>query len=247
MKKIYPYADLMVALCGAAAAALRAWHLRAGTDARGLYPTDHPGWIGFLALTSAAVFAIWYLTRRVSDHDRYEQNFSAGILPAMGCWAAAAAIFYYSIINLSASALIVKIAAWMGFITTGALLSCGLCRKVGKKPHALTHLMPALFFALVMLQLARLTSDETEFVRFISPFLALLSTMLAAFQQWGFDVQLGSRKKSLFWSLTALFFCAAAIADTNSRMLFIALSVWHLLSHCRLQPEETPDQPDLAN
>ena len=58
MKKLYPYFNFIVAGFGIAGALLRMWLLSAGTDARGLYPANHPGWIGYLILIGREDFGI---------------------------------------------------------------------------------------------------------------------------------------------------------------------------------------------
>ena len=67
---------------------------------------------------------------------------------------------------------------------------------------------------------------------------ALTASALASYQLWGFAADCGDRRKSLFWSLTAGCLCLAAAPGAH--VMYAAVGLWHLLSHCALTllPEE---------
>ena len=63
MKKHLNLAPFLAAAAGVAGALLRSWLLKAGTDDRGLYPSGHPGWIGYVILSVAMIVGLYLLTR----------------------------------------------------------------------------------------------------------------------------------------------------------------------------------------
>ncbi len=248
MKKLYPYADYLVAAAGVAGAALRHWLLSAGTDGRGLYPAAHPGWVLYLVLTGAVLVLIWFLTRQPGKNPHWQPNFPQGILPGLGLAAAGCGIALYSISRLGTLGLLNTAACWAGFFAAAALLLLGWQRFRGQAGVSMAYLVPCLFLALLLFCMGKDFRAEPEILRYLPQLLAVSASALACYQLWGFGVDLGSREKSLFWSFAAAYLCLAAAPGQS--VLYVGLALWHLLGHCTLilppEPpeaatEETPD------
>ncbi len=248
MKKLYPYINYITASAGMLGGALYFSVLSAGTDEKGLYPAAHFGWIGYLVLTAVTIVFLRFLTREPGSEPTWQPNFPKGILPALGQALAGVGIALYSISQLGNPGIFDTLSCWLGFFEAAALLLLSWQRFSGQAPVSMAHLLPCLFFALQLFGMGRAYSSEPELPRYLPQLLATAASALACYQLWGFGIGLGSRKKSLFWSLSAAYLCLAAAP--GSHVMYIGLAAWHLLSHCTLilppaEPEaaaeETPD------
>lgn len=262
MKKHLKYSTLFAATAGVLGALLRRWLLSAGTDANGLYPAFHPGWIGYLVLTLAAMAALWLATREPGEDPTWNRNFPHGLpdssvpnfylhfskvaFTAAGYALAAVGIGLYSRSLLPSSGRLEIAVCWSGFLCAAALLLLSVQIILGKAPASLAHLLPCVYFALLLFLMGKQFSDEPELMRFLPQVAAIAASALACYQLWGFAVGSGSRKNSLFWSMSALYLCLAAAPGNH--VLYIGLALWHLMSHCSLtispaEPEETQEIP----
>ena len=251
MKKYLPYANYLAAAAGVTAGLLHKWALAAGTDSKGLYPIAHSGWIGYLLIVAAVTAAIFYLTRSCGQHPGWAGNFSGGLLPILGYAAAACGILVCSLPLLQGARLSL-ICGVVGLCSAGVLLVLSLQLYQKKTPFTIALLIPCLFFALQLVLLGKQYGTETQLMRYLPQFLAFATSCLACYEQIGFGVEAGSRKKSLFWSLSAAALCFAAM---SSQWIFAALGLWHLLGHCSLaeppavpteeEPTKEPEETDL--
>lgn len=247
MKKYLPYVNYVAAGAGVLGGLLRRWALSGGADGRGLYPAGHPGWIGYLALISAALIGIYLITRKCGETPDWAPNFPGGIFPALGHVLAAGGIGLHSVSQLQATETLPLLACWLGFFTAAALLTLAWQCFQGKAPMSMAYLLPCLYFALQLFLLGRVFSTETQLLRFLPQLLAMGASALAGYQLWGFAVGLGSREKSLFWSLSAACLCLSAAPGAH--VMYALVGLWHLLSHCALTlapapSEQSPEIPE---
>lgn len=247
MKKYLPYVNYIAAGAGVLGALLRRWTLSGGTDGRGLYPAGHPGWICYLVLISAALIAIFLTTRKCGEAPDWEPNFLGGIFPALGHVLAAVGIGLHSVSQLQGTGILQFLSCWLGFFTAAALVVLAWQHFQKKAPMSMAYLLPCLYFGLQLFLLGRAFSTETQLLRFLPQLLAMGASALASYQLWGFAVGLGSREKSLFWSLSAACLCLSAAPDAH--VIYILVGLWHLLSHCALAvaptlPEQPPEAPE---
>lgn len=255
MKKALQFSTLFAATAGVLGALLRRWQLSAGIDEKGLYPAGHPGWIGYVVLSIAAIAALWLVTQETENDPTWNRNFPKGLpgaaFVAAGYALAAAGIGIYTKSMLPDGNMLHMAAYWGGFVCMAVLLV--LCVQIGsgKKPFAPAYLAPSIYFALQLFLLSKEYSGEPELLRFLPQAAALAASALASYQLWGFAADYGDRRKSLFWSLTAGCLCLAAAPGAH--VMYVAAGLWHLLSHCTLflppveiveeNPEEVPNEP----
>ena len=265
MKKFYPYSNFIVAGFGIAGALLRMWLLSAGTDARGLYPANHPGWIGYLILTAAVLVLVYLVTHNAEEAPTWLQNvpqptqqdsdvswhlsFAQNCFRAAGYALAALGILFYGLTFHYGENTFQSILYWGAFVCGAVLLLTAAQCFTGKVPVSLAYPVICLYLALLLFSMGRDFSDEPELLRFLPQLFALAASALAAYQLWGFAVDSGNRQRSLFWSFAAIYLCFAAAAGNH--YLYVLLGLWHLMSHCALtlppaQPEEveTPAEPE---
>lgn len=263
MKKTFAFSSLFAAAAGILGALLRQWHLSAGVDDRGLFPAAHPGWIGYVVLSLAAVAALWLVTRQAEaatgwkrnfPHDlsdrsspRFYWNFAKAAFRAAGYALAAAGIASYTNSALPGTDILHTVAYWGGFACAVALLILSVQLIMGKTPTAILFLIPCVYFAVLLFKTSHQFRGEPELMRFLPQAAALAFSALSTYQLWGFAVGWGDRRKSLFWSLSAGMLCLAALP--GAQPMYGALGLWHLLAHCALTlpPEEiTEECPESA-
>ena len=234
MKKYLRYADVFVLFSGALGLLLRLIISLGGTDAKGLYPKNHPAWIILCILSAGVVAVLWLLTRQVGADQRYKKNFPASRSGAI-CAALAAIGIAFTAFDLFATDLLSIICFLTGIASMAGLLFTGYCRFLGKKPHFICHAAPAAFFALRLFLLGKDLGAETEVSRYLFEMLASVAMIPACYQLWGFDVGMGKRENSLFWSLTAAYLCVVAIVGVENWLLYVTCTAWLLTNTCSLQ------------
>ncbi len=241
MKKFFPFAHYLALILGAAAITLRLIMLLGGTDERDLYPVNHPAWIALCLLAVAATVFFLLVSRHTEAKRSYRQNFPASMPGALGCLAGGAAIAVTGVADLPDSLSFVTGAS--SLLAGAALLYGGWLRLKGRKAPFWVHMLPCLYFALRVFTMGRILGAEPEISRYLFRFLAVLAILMAAYQLWGFDVGLGHRNKSLFWSLTATFLSMAAIPGSPDRLLYLGASLWLITNLCSLAPARKVRRP----
>jgi hypothetical protein len=234
MKKYLKLSPFCAAAAGVLGALLRSWLLHAGTDERGLYPSGHPGWIGYAVLSVAMVAAFWLLTREAEQEPAWLRNFSNDFprpaITGAGYALAAVGIGLHTRTLLPGPNIINLFTYWCGFACVAALLVTGVLIFIGKKPFSMIFAVPCVYFAALMFLVSQQFRGEPELLRYLPQVVALACCALAGYQLWGFAADCGNRSASLFWSFCAIYFCLAA-APGNS-VLYPLLGLWQLLSHC---------------
>ncbi len=246
MKQYFPRAHVLTFGLGIMAMALRFWILLEGTDDRGLYPKNHPAWILVCLLSVAAVILVLLLSRQADLSRSYKQNFPASGLGAAGYLALACGIALVTVLHWTEGSGLLDAVTKLLSIASALLLALGgWLRQQGKQPAFYIHALPCLYFALRVFTMGRVLGTEPEFQRYLFRFLAALSMLLACYQLWGFggNVNEGNRRKSLFWSLIAGYFCLAAIPGAQDWPIYCGGALWLLTNLCSLQPLRRRPQP----
>lgn len=214
---------------------LRLWTLGSGPDEGGLYAPQTPAWVllWLVAAMEAAVTVL--LTRPLNHPGRFQQNFPASVPGAAGNGLAALAMVISGIQMLTAGGALNIITGLLGLIAAGSMAAVALSRYQGSRPSFLLHAAVCLFFALRIFLKCRLWSNEPQVGTFLMPFLASVCAMLAAYQLAAFDVDMGNRQHSLFWSLMSVFFCAAAVPASDEPLFYILLGIWLMTNLCSLR------------
>ena len=150
MKKLYPYADCLVALCGLGGALLRQQMLSGGVDEKGLYPAS-AAWSALLVLTALVLVGIWLLS-----HKNVPQPKRPAAFQAVGALCAAAGLLHFGISQLSSTLPAMKIAAILA-------LGGGVSHAGDFLLNAVRAKLPEMIFYKGMpcarIELAQLTND----------------------------------------------------------------------------------------
>lgn len=237
MKKALRFADFIVLICGMIGMLLQLWLFQSGPDENGLYPTAHPGWILSWILTAAMAVLIWLLTRQSDQHRSYQDNFPPSLLGAVtGAGAGILLIITGVTLLQNGTMLLDFLTGAVGIVSGIAMLLAAFCRFMGKQIPFFCFLLPSAFFALNLFCIGREVGGEPEAVRYLFRFLANLSLIPACYQLWGFSVDEGNRRNSLFWSLLAGYLCLLSAPGREHGLLYLSLGLWLLTSLCSLLP-----------
>ena len=233
----------LVGFAGLMGFLLRIWAMGSGTDAEGLYRPQPLAWVLIWVLTAAVAVAVILIPRRLRSPGRYSDHFPPSIPGGIGSALAAAACLITGIGLLQTTGtFLTTISALLGLAAAGCLVLAAFCRITGKNPMFATHLIPCLYFALLAFDRCRLWSNETQIELFLFPFLALLCVMMAAYHRSCFDVALGKRRSSLFWSLMGIYLCLLSLPSGENMLFYGAMALWLLTNLCSLRPLSRPRQ-----
>ena len=237
MKKLFRFADFIVLICGMIGMLLQLWLFQSGPDEKGLYPAAHMGWILSLILSAAVVIFVFLLTRQADEGRSYRENFPPSLLGAITGAAAGVLLTITGIRLLQSSAMLLDtLTGAIGAVAGIGLLFAAVCRFLGNQPPFVCFLLPSAFFALHLFCIGQEVGGEPEAVRYLFRFFANLSLIPACYQLWGFSVEEGNRRTSLFWSLVAGYLCLLAAPGRANGLLYLALGLWLLTNLCCLQP-----------
>ena len=236
MKKLLRFADMIILVCATAGMLLQLWIFLAGTDAQGLYPAGHPGWIAGLILSVCVLAFTWLVTRQVGNHQGYKVNFPPSIPAALGCLGAVFSFGSIGLQHLSNNLLwLDTLIGILGLLSAAGLLLVAFCRWRGLKPPFLCYGLPCFVLALYVFSLGRQVGGEPEAVRYLFRFLAALSLIPACYQFWGFSVGCGQRQSCLFWGLLASYLCIMSAPAGEDGLVYMLLGIWMLTNLCSLQ------------
>ena len=246
MKKYLRYANLMALGAGLVGILLMLWFYSAGTDKRGLYPANHPGWILLWILTGLVVVSMWLLTRLAGTSRSYRQNFPISPIAALGYAAGGAALMSGGLHMLEANGFLHLITGIFGIGGSIGLFWGGFCRFQGQRSKLPVHMLPCFFFALQLFVLGQEFGSEPEMSRYLYRFFASAALVPACYWLWSFDVNLARRPACLFWCLTAGYCSIIAVADLDQWLLYGGMAVWMLTALPKLAylPKQTRPQPE---
>lgn len=239
MKKyLHPkFLPILVSAASVIGLLLRLWTMGKGPDAEGLYAPQPFAWTLLWIVTILALGAVVLLSAKLKNPGRYSDNFPASPVGAAGHIVAALGIMMSGLrILTTASNLMASLTGILGVGSAVCLLLLGFARYQGKKTSFLLHAIPCLFFALRIFLLCRAWSNETQIGTFLFPFLSSICVMLASYHLACFDVNLGKRRVSLFWSLSGVYFSLLALPGCSEPVFYIGMAAWLLTNLCSLKP-----------
>lgn len=249
------YLPLITVAAGLLGFFLRQWTLGAGPDRDGLYSPQPVAWTLLWILTAATLGAIVFLTAKLKNPGHYSDNFPPSPISAIGTALAAVTLLFTGIkILFSAAGLLATISGILGVVAAVCLAMAAFARYHGNRPAFLIHALPCLFFALWIFDRCRDWSNEPQISVFLFPLLASICIMLAAYQLASFDVELGKRRQSLFWSLSGVYFCMLTLAGGKDLLFYGCMAIWLLTNLCSLrllkarkpQPDPEVEEADAA-
>lgn len=228
---------------------LHLWALGSGPDTEGLYALAAFPWILLLIVTVAVPFAIIYLTRPLGEPLKYTLNFPASVVSAVGTLLGALAIALAGIRSFSETPDALGVVTGVLGIAGGVcLLFVAYARLRGGKVNFLYHLIACIFLALRTFNQCKLWSNQPQITPFLFYFMAQICAMLAVYQLCAFDVDLGKRRTSLFWSLMTVYLCLVALPATKDVLFCGCIAIWMLTNLCSLRPVKkrrpAPQEPE---
>lgn len=243
MKKyLHPkFLPILVPTAGLLACVLRLWTMAnsngLGPDSEGLYAPHPVAWALLWIVTIGTVAAIVLLSARLKNPGRYVDNFPASIPGAVGNVLAALGIMLYSLRLLTTgSELLYTATGILGIASAIGLMIAAFNRFRGQKCSFLLHAIPCLFFALRIFERCKAWSNIPQVSVFLFPFLASVCAMLASYQLSCFDVNLGKRKKSLFWSLCGVYCAMISVIGSDDPLFYLCIGAWLLTNLCSVRP-----------
>ncbi len=235
MKKLLRYANLLALGCGGLGMLLMLWVRANGPDGRGLYPARHPAWTLLLLLTLALPALFWLLSRSAGNNNTYHGNFPVSWLAVVGYALAGVSIAVTGYASLGSGEPLGILAGCAG-ILGGILLLAGTYTRLTSRTVPISpHCVSCVFFALELFYMGQTLGAEPEMVRYLFPFLAILSAIPASYWLWGFDVEMGNRRKCLFWCLAAGYCNLVAVIGSESWLLHLGVALWTLTALPRLK------------
>lgn len=236
-------ADGLVLLAGALGMLLRIWLLRQGTDSRGLYPSNHISTTLLSILSLVLLTGFFLLSRQAGQAKGYRINFPASLFAALGAVAAAIG-FFLDVRQLPDAGLLSRLVSITGYLSAAGLMYFAFCRFTGKRPHYLCLLSACVFLSLRLFYMGQAVGDDPELHRHLLQFLANIAAIVAVYLLWGFAVNDGNRKSSLFFSLVTVYFALASIPGNIHWPFFGGLALWLVTNLPILQlPVRRPSQP----
>lgn len=224
-------------LCGGAGALLRLW-LFSTENSLGFIQQGHISETLLLLLTGIFIIGLLLVTKRMRQAGKYEFNFPASPLSAIGSMLAALGIAMACGTDLVTAAgdRVGLAAAVVGLLAAVSLLWAAKCRWEGSHPSVLCHGALCLWLMLRLLSLYRSWSSDPQLEDYCFQLLALVMCMLAAYQRAAFAQGLGSREKYSFFALSGLFCCCLSLAGPESILLYLSLGLWLCTDLCDLTP-----------
>lgn len=235
---------LLVLLSSLLAVLLRLWTRGSGPDAAGLFAPKPLAWALLWLLTAGVIGALWFALRGLKNPGTYRENYPRSMVAGLCAVPAAVAFLVSGCIQLRDSVGLALPETTVVDTVTGIFaLAAGLClllsaayRCMGKKPFFLINGVVCLYLAVRLFNCCQLWSNEPKVGIVVFPFLASMALMLSAYHRVCFDVDLGKRQWSGFWSLLSVYLCAVAIFSFEQPLVYAACALWQAVDLCSLRP-----------
>lgn len=239
------YLPYLTVSLGGVALVLRRVLYTVAVDEKNLLAAGHPLEILLWLVTAAAAVLVIGSVWKLKGSNLYEDNFGASLPAQAGCFAAALGILLT--VLFSGSRLMDSLKpAWkvLGILSAPALVAAGLCRKAGKQPFFLLHLVPCVFFAVHMLGHYQTWSNNPQLQDYVFSLLGGIALALFAYYQAAFDVGVGKRRMQLFTGLMGVFFCCVALSGSDYPLLYLGGGAWAITDLCSFKPAPEKSAPE---
>ena len=248
MKKLLRFADCFVLLGAILGCLLRFWLRNAVTAGAHVQAMTHPSWLLLYLLSALVVAFVYLVTRHAGDEEDYGINFPKSLLGGAAKILLAILLGYQGITGLVMSGdALGAVTGVLAMVAAVCLAVGGIERISGNQPVFFVHMLPCVYFVLRLFDMGRDLGSQPEVHTFLFTFVGSVCLAPAYYWMWSFDVGQGNRRRSLFWSLTATFFCLVATLDNAEGWLLYLVHGAVLLSNlCLLQPLEAAALPEEA-
>ena len=225
------------------------------------------GWAGVL-LVAAFVLCMILLLRPLEQRASWQNIFSTAPMANIFMLTAALGLLIGNLFLLASKSSSVSVAvnapqviaifntvqAPLGLAAAACVATFAITCLFGKKPSALLFMIASLYTVVrLILQFQSWNTDPSVAV-YCYQLLAAICTMLGIFQLAGFSFDKGKRRITLFWCLSAVFFCGISVADTlanrnigeiilNASLLLLMVGAsWQLLFCKGAAPMPLPEE-----
>lgn len=249
MKKIlHPKYLIVYTLgCGIIGILLRLWTLGSGPDSLGLYTPQPFAWTLLWLVSALCAALIALLVNPLKRPGQYHDHFSASLPGAVGNGFAAAGMILTGFRAYGEPSTIFSLV--MSLLALAAAL--GLClaaaaRFRGNRQPFWAYLAACVFLALRLFDRCRGWSELPQTGTYVFPFLASACLLLASFHVTAFQVDLGSRRLSLFFSLASVYLCMICLASSEEPLFYLCMIVFLLTNLPTLRPLKKPQSAPAA-
>lgn len=193
----------------------------------------HPGCamrVLLMALSLVVVLGFLWLSAGMGSDGGFRRNYNPFAPAAVSCFLSAALLLAFSILSLRENGDgFSRLVAFLGFPAALCLVFLGLARMEGKPcPFPFTLGICAYLALRLICQFRRWNSDPV-IDDYCYALLASVAAMLAAYHTAGFSMNQGSRRRSLFFGLTAIYFSAVSLADGGAGCLLYSSVIFFLM------------------
>ena len=129
-----------------------------------------------------------------------------------------------------------KVTGILALVAGLCLLLSAVHRFLGRKPFFLINGLICVYLAVRLFNRCQLWSNEPQMGIVVFPFLASMALMLSAYHRVCFDVDLGKRQWSGFWSLLSVYFCVVAMLSFEQPLLYGFCALWQMADLCSMRP-----------
>lgn len=216
---------------------LRAWLLADGLDKKGLLITGHPA-AALIWILTALVLAILVIScLPLVQASKYSFNYPASYPGAIGEALAAFGILAAGIQTLSGTVDgVTLVCLILGFLAVPALGYSAWCRLKGTKVPTILHCIVCLFWMMRLVYQYRIWSPDPQLQDYCFQLLATVFLMLSSFHRAAFDADMGQRRMSAIFQLSAVYFCMISIPGCKDWLLYLCCGIWNALNLCSLVP-----------
>ena len=232
-------------ICGAAGMVLRRCQYAFALDGKGLLAPSHPLTLVLtvfsLLVLGLIIAAVW----KLDGSAKYEDNFGPSNGAMAGHLLAAIGIFLTVLLNYAPIPGALG-NAWdlLGLTSLPCLTLAGLCRKKGKKPFFLLHLVPCLFLVFHIVNHYQAWSGNPQLQDDIYTVFGTMALMFFAFYTAAFDVDAGKRRMHLGMGLAAVYLTMVSLTGTEYLFLYVGCACWAGSDLCSLIPVPKPAEPE---
>lgn len=224
-------------VCGSVGLLLQMW-LYSTKNSLGFIQRGHISQMLLFLLTGAFLLALFLVTRTIQQANKYEFNFPASPVSAIGSMLAGLGIGMACGMELVAVGddRLGLVTAMAGLLAAIGLLWSAKCRWEGSVASVLCHGSICVWLMLRLLSLYRLWSAEPQLENYFFQLMAMTFAMGAAYHRAAFSQGLGSRAKYGFFALAGLYCCCLCLAEPESMLPYLSLGLWLVTDLCDLTP-----------
>lgn len=215
---------------------LRLRMLAVGYDAQGVQIPGSWPFVALWILSGVVVLGLVLVCLGMGKRSGWEENFKAAPVPGVCMILSAVALFVCAMVQLlDKPDLFTTLVYVLGLGGASALAYSGYLRLSGKASGP-AGMLVCLYLAALLICRFRGWSADPLLGDYCFELLAVVASMLAAYQLAGFPLGKGRRRASIFCSMAAVFFSCISLADPGwtGRLFFAAMILWQLTGCCAL-------------